>query len=153
MRKAMCLLALFGSLSLLSAESPFTGKWKLNQDKSTATAGTVPKEETIVIADEGDKLNVTIAETGDDGTPVVVSYVVPVAGGDGEIKEGAAYDGVSAKRVNENTLDTTYTKKGKQVRSTHAVTSKDGKTMNVTVKGVDAQGKPADTNLTFDKQQ
>jgi hypothetical protein len=152
MRKALYLIALLGSLTLLFAASPMTGKWKLNQSKSKSTTGTVPKEETIVIADEGDKLNVTISGTDDDGSPIMISYVVPVAGGAGEMKEGAAYDAVSSNRVDDNTLDTTFTKDGKPVSATRAVTSKDGKTMNMTVKRQDAQGKPSSSNLTFDKQ-
>ena len=61
--------------------------------------------------------------------------------------------GDSAKRTGDNTRDTVYTKNGKKVGTSHAVTSKDGKTMTVGVTGVDSAGKPCNGKIVFDKQQ
>jgi hypothetical protein len=156
MRKIIYVLALCGSVSLLLAADPSAGKWKLNQDQSKLTTGAVPKEETIVIEDMGDTLHITIAGTADDGSPIAVSYVVPVAGGEGQLDSSAAsssYDGIAAKRTGENSRDTVYTKNGKKVGTSHAVTSKDGKTMTVDVSGADSQGKDCNGKMVFDKQQ
>jgi hypothetical protein len=154
MRKIIYALALCGSVSLLLAADPSTGKWKLNQDQSKFTTGAVPKDETIVIEDMGDTLHVTIVGTADDGSPIAVSYVVPVSGGDGQMdaSKSSSYDGISAKRTGDNSRDTVYTKNGKKVGTSHAVTSKDGKTMTVDVTGVDSQGKDSSGRMVFDKQ-
>jgi hypothetical protein len=155
MRKIIYALALCGSVSLLLAADPSAGKWKLNQEQSKFTAGAAPKDETIVIEDLGDTLHVTIVGTADDGSPISVSYVVPVAGGEGQLDStgGSNYDAISAKQSGANSRDTVYMKNGKKVGTSHAVTSKDGKTMTVDVTGTDSQGKDSNGRMVFDKQQ
>ena len=54
--------------------------------------------------------------------------------------------------MNDNARDTTYTKDGKELVAEHTVVSTDGKTMTVTVKGVDSNGKPVEQVLVFDKE-
>ena len=46
----------------------------------------------------------------------------------------------------------TYLQDNKQVRVTHSVVSKDGKTFRNTIKGVDAKGKTYEALHVFDKQ-
>jgi hypothetical protein len=147
-----CALALVLSAVVLQAASPFEGKWKMNNQKSKYTKGDAPKEETIVIADQGDQMQVTIAGKDADGTPLAISYVVPVAGGAGQMQPGGSYNGVSAKTVNDTSRDISYTKDGKELAVEHMVIATDGNTMTVRVKGVDADGKPVDGVLIFDKQ-
>jgi hypothetical protein len=59
---------------------------------------------------------------------------------------------VSAKKVDNNTRDTTYTKDSKPMVAEHMVVGSDGKTMTVTLKGVAADGKPVEGTLVFDKE-
>jgi hypothetical protein len=47
---------------------------------------------------------------------------------------------------------TTTMQNGKQNELLHSFISKDGKTMNVQVKGMDDQGKPFETLSVYDKQ-
>jgi hypothetical protein len=148
--KYALLLMLF-SVGILLAANPFSGKWKMNHEKSKNTKGDTPKEENIVISDQGDQLKVTISGTDDTGKPIAISYIIPVSGGAGEMQQGGSYNGVSAKRVNETTRDTTYTKDSKQLMTEHMVVGTDGKTITVTVKGVDSDGKPVEGVLVFDK--
>jgi hypothetical protein len=123
----------------------------MNHEKSKNTKGDTPKEENIVISDQGDQLKVTISGTDDTGKPIAISYIIPVSGGAGEMQQGGSYNGVSAKRVNETTRDTTYTKDSKQLMTERMVVGADGKTITVTVKGVDSDGKPVEGVLVFDK--
>jgi protocatechuate 3,4-dioxygenase beta subunit len=125
----------------------------MNHQKSNYTKGQVPKDENMTVSEQGDQLQVTIVGTDDDGTPIAISYVIPVSGGTGQMQQGGSYNGVSAKRVNDSTRDTTYTKDGDQVTAEHMVVATDGKTMTVTVKGVDSNGKPVAGVLVFDKEQ
>ena len=59
---------------------------------------------------------------------------------------------MSPKSVSATTTETTYKKSGKVVVAQTNVLSADGKTMTVTAKGTDAQGKPINTVLVFDRQ-
>src|ERR1700681_4115886 len=129
-------LPLLLSVGILLAASPFSGKWKMNQQKSKYTKGDTPKDETMTVSDQGDQLQVTIIGTDDDGTPIAISYIIPVSGGAGQMQPGGSYNGVSAKRVNDNTRDTVYAKNGNDLTAEHMVVSTDGKTITVTVKGV-----------------
>jgi hypothetical protein len=141
-------------VGILLADSPSTGKWKMNHQKSKYTKRDVPKDESMTISDQGvDQIRVTIIGTDDDGTPIAISYIIPVSGGAGQMQQGGSYNGVSTTRVNDNTRDTMYSKDGNQLATQHMVVSPDGKTMTVTVKGVDQDGKPEDGVLVFDKQQ
>ena len=55
-------LRLAGAISILcvgafAANTAFMGTWKLNKEKSTFSAGTEPKEVTVVFEAAGDKVN------------------------------------------------------------------------------------------------
>src|SRR3954466_605687 len=117
------------SVGILLAADPSSGKWKMNHDKSKYTKGDAPKNENMTIADQRDQLQVTIVGTDDEGKPIAVSYVVPVSGGAGHMQQSGSYKGVSAKRVNDNTRDTTLTNDSGQVTTEHTVVSSDGKTI------------------------
>ena len=140
------------SVGILLAANPFSGKWKMNQQKTKYTQGEAPKNEEIVIADKGDQLQVTIRGTDENGKPMAVSYIIPASGGAGQVQQGS-YTGVSSKRVNDTTRDTSYTKNGKQTTAEHMVISSDGNTLTVVVKGVDSEGNPVEGTEVFDKQQ
>ena len=145
-------MSLLLSAGILLAANPFTGKWKMNHQNSKQTKGDMPKDENIVISDQGDQLAVVVTGTDDDGKPIAIHYIVPVSGGTGQMQQGDSSNGVTSKRVNDNTRDTTFTKDGKELEAEHMVISADGKTMTVAVKGVDANGKPVEQVLVFDKE-
>ena len=152
MRKLKYGILLALSAGILFAANPFTGKWKMNHQKSSQTKGSVPKDEAMDISDQGNQMVVVVTGTDDDGIPIAIHYIIPAGGGTGQVQQAGAYNGVSAKRVNDNTRDTTYTKDGKELAAEHMVVSADGKTMTITVKGVDSDGKPVEHVLVFDKE-
>ena len=150
MPKLIC-LALFASA--LFAESPLVGTWKLDPTKSKYSTGNGPKNLTVVTEEKDGDLQITATGTAADGTPISVKFTVPEKGGAGKVLEGTAeYDGITAKPVTGNVLDTTTTKNGKEVATRHTVVSKDGKTVRSTVKGINAQGNPVSATEVFEKQ-
>jgi len=151
MRRMLSAVALFAMAGALFAADPFEGTWKLNPSKTKFTQGAAPKEEALVVAKQGDDYLVTITGTGESGTPVSIKYTVPMNGGEGKILDGP-YDAVSAKRIDPKTRETIYSKGGHEVRSSHGVVAKDGKSLRVTLKGTDAAGKPVAGTLVFDRQ-
>jgi hypothetical protein len=145
-------LALMLPAGILLADSSLAGNWKMNHDKSKYTKGDLPKDESMNISDQNSVLHVTITGTDDTGKPIAITYVVPVSGGAGQMQPGGSYNGVSAKHISDSTEDMSYTKDGKQLVAQHMVVATDGKTMTVTVKGVDADGNPVEGVLVFDHQ-
>jgi hypothetical protein len=151
MQKAIFLCALLTATSSLFAADPFVGTWKLDPGQSTLTSGTVPKELTLLIEDKGENVEVAANGTYPDGSPISIKYTVPHQGGTGDAHEGP-FDGISVKMISDDVREVTYLRGGKQVASRHAVVSKDGKTLRITLKGIDIRGKPVSGVEFFQKQ-
>ena len=151
MRYAKLTFALLGLTALLIAAEPFAGTWKLNSAKTKYKTGTAPKEQTLTIAASGSDLDVRINGTASDGSAIASHYTVPAEGGEGKIIE-APYETVSGKRIGPKEREITYSKGGKAVLTAHSRVSADGKTVTANVKGTDAQGKPVDAVVVYDKQ-
>jgi hypothetical protein len=151
MRKLVYIIALLGLATPLFAADPFVGTWKLDSAKSKYTAGSAPKDVVLVIEEQRDNYQVTASGSYQDGSPISVKYTVPKEGGTGTAQEGP-FDAVTSKRVSARVRENRYTKNGKETVSRRVVVSQDGKTMRITVKGTDAQGKPVAGVDVFDKQ-
>jgi hypothetical protein len=151
LHKLISTVVLFALAGTLLAQSPFVGNWKLDPAKTKYTAGEPPKEITLVIAEQGDSLQVTATGTNSDGSPLSLKYTVPLKGGAGQVQEGP-YDAISSKLVSANVRENSYSKGGKEVASRRVVVSKDGKTIRSTVKGINAAGKTVTGTDVFDKQ-
>jgi hypothetical protein len=144
-------LTVFASDLLLAQSNSFVGTWRLNSAKTKYTSGAPPKEETVTIQMTDDRDQTSANGIAADGSTFSLKYEVPDKGGTGKVLDGP-FDAVSAKRVDDNTIDSTFMKGGKEIRHIHGVVSKDGKTLRVALKGTDAQGKPAAGVLIFEKQ-
>jgi hypothetical protein len=144
-------LTLVSSSLLLAQSNPFVGTWKLNSAKTKYTSGAPPKEETVTIQTAGDQDQTTATGTAADGSAFSLKYEVPDKGGAGKVLDGP-FDSISSKRVDDNTIESTFMKGGKEIRHIRGVVSKDGKTLRVTIKGTDAQGKIASGVLVLEKQ-
>ena len=131
---------------------PFVGTWKMDVAKSHYTTGTAPKSQTVTFTESGGNLDTSVAVTTADGTDISYQFTVPMKGGTGTVVKGVGFDGVSGKRINANTRETTLTQAGKTVRTAHLSVSKDGKTLHTTIKGVDPQGKPVNATLVSERQ-
>lgn len=155
MRKAMCLLAVLGCVSLLWAADLTVGTWKLNAAKSKFAPSTeAPTKELMEVKRELGNDQVEIAETGTrtDGSKISVKFTHPQNGGivtDSSTPKGQMS---VATVIGPGELYETVLQNGKQVEFYHVVVSKDGKTLTVTDKGSDAKGKPFENISVFDKQ-
>ena len=151
MRKIMYLIVILAVAIPLFAADLFVGTWKLDPAKSKYTAGSAPKDVTLVIEEQGDNYQVTATGSYADGSPISVKYTVPKAGGTGTAQEGP-FDNVTSKRISARARENTYSKDGKQTISRLIDVSQDGKTMRITVKGIDPQGKPLTGTDVLNKQ-
>jgi hypothetical protein len=153
-KKLVLALTVLSFTGTLVAADAFTGTWKLNVAKSKYAAGMEVKDVTVVVAEEGANLVVTVKGTAGDGKPISVKYTFPAKGGAVNYTEGAPASGatVTSKRVNASTIDSTSSLNGKEVGSTHAVLAADGKTVTRVVKGADAQGKAYQNTEVYERQ-
>jgi hypothetical protein len=146
-------VAMAAASGVLAQSSPFDGTWKLNPAESKYTSGKPPKEMTFTFTTVGDQTQVAGTGKSADGSPRQFKYVVPSKGGTGKYITGPAdYNGVSRKIINDNTQEVSYLKDGKEIVHFTAVVSTDGKTMTLTSKETDAQGKSLTNVAVYDKQ-
>jgi hypothetical protein len=151
MRIIKCVLPLLLSAGILLAVTNFNGSWKLNHQKCRFTSGQVPKEETIVIADDGDQVRVIITGVDQAGAPIAITYSVPAGGGTSQLQNGS-YNSVLMHPVGDDTRDFAYSRDGRRIIAHRMVVAGDGKTMTVSIKGVDSAGRAIDGVLVFDKK-
>jgi hypothetical protein len=144
-------LTLAASSLLLAQANPFVGTWKLNPAKSKYTSGAPLKEGTITVQMVDDQDQVTVNETAADGSPISLKYELPDKGGAGKILAGT-YDAVSGRWIDDNIRETSMIKGGKEIGNARSVVSNDGKTMSITNKGKDTQGKPVSRVTIWEKQ-
>ena len=155
MRKAMLLLAVFGCLSLLRAQDPSAGTWKLNIAKSKFAPSTeaAVKEEMAIIREVGDQWEITFTGKRVDGSSISLKATRPRQGGVVKFLTGGSEREQSFDTVVEpgNWYHTSL-QNGKQVEVIHGIVSKEGKTMQQITKGTDAKGKPYEEIEVYDKQ-
>jgi hypothetical protein len=151
MRCVKLVFMLLAAAVALVAADPFVGTWKVNPAKSKFKSGAALKDQTVTISESGGDLDIAVKGTAADGTPVSTHYTVPAAGGSGKVIE-SSYEAVSGKRMSANERETSYSKGGKVVYTTHAKLAKDGKTLTVQSKGTNPAGQMVDGTVTYDKQ-
>jgi hypothetical protein len=97
-------------------------------------------------------IKATVTGQRQDGTPINASYSVKYDGKEYPVT-GAPWDTLSMKQIDANTFTSVAKKTGGKYHSTgRTVISKDGKTMTLTVKGTDAEGRPMSGTYIYEKQ-
>lgn len=127
---------------------PFVGTWKLNLTKSTYVTP-LPKSMTITFALAERGWTVTVDAIGPDGQPQKWGYTSVFDGSESPVSGNPAIDTVVA-RTRAGTVE--YLKAGKVISTTTSVMSDDGKTLTVTIKFADAQGKEFTNVAVYDRQ-
>lgn len=154
-RSALSLgVILVAGFSVLSAQAvdPRVGTWQLNVGKSTYHPGPGPKSQTLKIEAVGQGEKVTSESVSATGEQTTTEYTAEYDGKPHPLKGSNIADMVTVKRIDTHTTERTDTKAGKVMMSYHRVVSKDGKTMTVTTKGVNAQGQSTDSTVVFEKK-
>jgi hypothetical protein len=138
------------SVSLLAADSPFSGTWKFNPAKGHPLP---PLPKNIVAHVEADEQNLNFNEefVDDKDQTSKLRYDAKFDGKDYSVTGDPDTDSVSLRRVNERKIEFATKKAGKVTSKFDATVSKDGKT--TTVSGTDtSQGKPQKFDMVYDKQ-
>jgi hypothetical protein len=144
MKKTIGLLLLC-ALTLVAADNPFIGTWKLDVVKSKFSPGPAPQSQTVVIGADN---KVEVSGMDDKGQAQSWSYMYTPGA-------AATITGIPDASVTEtrkgNTVEHVW-KIGKGTQKGHGVVSKDGKTMIYTLKGTDGDGKKVDDRSVYEKQ-
>jgi hypothetical protein len=150
---AVVCLALSGSM--FADSTAFVGTWKLNLDKSKYPAGQAPKSLTRTVSADGDTLTYKFESVSSDGAAHTYGFASKLDGKDSEVTgTGAPYgaDHIAIKQQNSHMTSATLKKGDKVVGTSSATVSHDGKTLTLTSKGTDANGKATKTVSVYDKQ-
>lgn len=146
----------------MAESDPIIGTWKLNVSQSrfspillTALNETVPKEKTEIYQELDDRIVMTVSATLTGREPISAKYSWPRQGGIARILENVpSMEGISIIEtlIAPGEWYVTFLKDGKQLLAVHKVVSKDGKTMNLTYIGADAQGNRFDQIDIYNRQ-
>ncbi len=166
-------LALFGLVLAAQDPEPIVGTWALNVARSTFTPGPAPKSELRTYVLEGQATKVTFKGVNEprtyttvrqeiratstrvdaDGTTMAREWTVVFDGRDRPMTGDPDADMIASKRLDALTSEFTQRKAGGVVATgTHAV-SKDGNTLTITTKGINAQGQSISSVLVFERQR
>jgi hypothetical protein len=138
--------------SVFAQSDPAVGTWKLNPAKSRYSPGPVPKSNVITIVAVENGLKVSGQGMDAAGKPTSINYTVTYDGKEKPVTGSPDYDSTSGKRINASTTEQTRKREGKMVQTQKREVSADGKTMTITTRGKDKDGKTINNVAVFDKQ-
>ena len=131
---------------------PRIGTWKVNTAKSKYSPGPPPQSLTVKVEPAGKGEKATAEFVNADGSRVTTVYTANFDGKDYPLTGSQLANTVALKRVDARTTERVDKKDGKVVQTLNRVVSADGKTMTVTVKGVNARGENVNNVVVFEKQ-
>ncbi len=133
------------------AASPQMGSWTLDQAKSDIPAG-MPKNTTVIYAEEGEKWKITTKGTDKDGKPVATTWVGRIDGKPYAVEGSKVYDQIAYTMKNERTNELKGMKDGKVVGTGDIVVAPDGKSRVVTVQWTGEDGKKTTSKSAYKKE-
>ena len=137
--------------SSAQSSDPLLGAWKLNLAKSKYDPGPAPKAVSLKYEAVGKGMKVTVDGETPTG-PMHWGYSGDFDGKDNPVTGNPDVDAVALTRIGPLTTEVAMKKGGKVTTINTRVVSADGKTLTITAKGTDAQGRPVHNVQVFDKQ-
>jgi hypothetical protein len=131
---------------------PAIGTWKLNVAKSSFKLTPAPKSSVLKIEAWEDGVRVNLDTVDAQGNKLHPEATYKFDGKDYPIKGSSLADTISAKRIDERTSESILKKGGKVVFTAKTVISADGKTVNQTRTGNDAQDRSVEDMVVYEKQ-
>ena len=141
----------FAAAAACFAANAHIGTWTLNEAKSKMPAG-MGKNTTVVYAEQGEKIKVTVDGVDKDGKPTHSVWVGKFDGKAYPVKGNLSYNSVAYRMVNDRTNDITTWKNGKPLWSGRITVAANGKSRTVTINGTGADGKKFTGKAVYDKE-
>jgi hypothetical protein len=144
---ALCITALV----LGASDDPNVGSWRLNEAKSTISAG-VPKNTSVVYTALGESYKCVVDGVDAAGKPSHNEWTGKFDGKDYPVTGDPTADTRSLKRDKANHYTITNKKGGKQVLEGTVTFSADLKTRTLTTHATDAAGKKVTATSVYDRR-
>ncbi len=148
---AACAVILLSGSAALAAEK-WIGTWKLDPAKSKFSPGPAPKSLTLTFAATPDGIKFSSDGVDAEGKATHSEYVSKFDGKDVPYMGNPNADTASPKKADDSSYENPWKKDGKVTMTSHAVVSKDGKTLTIHQTGKSAKGETVDTTGVFVKQ-
>ena len=139
-------------LAAAQPKDPFVGTWTLNVAKSKYDPGPGPKGGTSTYETAGKGYKVTVKTEPATGPEQQWSYTTDLDGKDSPMTGNPNADTIAVKRVDAHTMEAVAKKGGKELNKQKRVLSADGKTMTITVTGMNAQGQKVHNVMVYEKK-
>jgi hypothetical protein len=153
MKHTKLVFALLAFATTLLAADPFVGTWKMIPEKAKAKEGKAPKEQTIVATESGKDLSLKVTGVASDGSPTMLAFTFPVAGGEGKVIQASGYDGVASKVHSAKERETMFKKGGQTVYTVHTKIAGDGMSLVTNGKGINPIGQKVEIEMFYEKQK
>jgi hypothetical protein len=151
---ATAALTMISFASWADTSSPFVGTWVLNIAHSIFDPGPPLKSHTFRIAQvRGGGFHDTIDYVKGDGSTIHLDFTAAFDGKYVPLTGSAEAKSVSVTQVNPTTFKYVFKKARKPVESGTFTVSKDGKTMQGTLSGKEADGTVWKYHYVFDRRQ
>jgi hypothetical protein len=135
------------------ATEPIVGTWKLDVAKSTYKPGPAPKSTSIVVAQEGKGIKVSVDAVNADGSPLKWDFTTMRDGKEeAPVTGNPMFETVTASRESAHAGTNIYKKAGKVVITTKVAIAADGKSMTVTSTGTDVKGQAVNNVAHYVRQ-
>jgi len=138
--------------SLAAQANSHVGTWRLNVAKSKYDPGPAPQSQTVKYEAWDNGLKLTADGVDAKGAKTHGEYAARFDGKPYAFTGNPNADMIAIKRVDDRTLETSWTLKGKPTLMTRSVVSADGKTRTATQTGVNAQGQKVNNTLVYERQ-
>ena len=139
-------------LATAQTKDPFVGTWTLDVAKSKYDPGPGPKAGTSTYEPAGKGFKVTVKADPASGPAQQWSYTTDLDGKDSPMTGNPNADTIAVKRVDANTHEAVAKKGGKELTKQKRVVSADGKTMTITITGMNAQGQKVNNVMVYEKK-
>jgi len=151
LRLAALLVLGTGSLAAASQEDLVLGTWVLNLEKSSYDPGPAPRSQTRTYEAVPEGIKATIVTVDPKGQSIAARYTADYDSLEHPLTGSTTIDAIALKRINAYTAEATLTHARKIIGTARRVISEDGKTMTITFRGTDENGRQVHNVAVYEK--
>jgi hypothetical protein len=124
-----------------TAPDPFAGQWVLDLNKWEFDIDSQPKKQTLRFEGTAASARILIEGTNHRDEPIRIERNLQFGAAERPANDGGgAWDAVSDRRIDSLSIESTYRKAGKTVRTTRYTLSKDQQTLTILSSGTNPKG-------------
>jgi|ERR1043166_5696081 hypothetical protein len=135
-----------------STDARVLGTWQLNVAKSKFFPGPPYRDETRTYEPYKDAVKMTIKRTLANGQSLTIEYTAGYDSMEYPVSGSADYDTIRLKKLDSLTFEGVLSHADNVIAVTRRVISDDGKTMTITFKAKELQGRPVDNTMVYDRR-